>query len=254
MQIIYKYYHNANSPDMPANIIDYSKIHDRKNFKWQWPVHEYVVAKNKRKRINGVRIPEIMLFHTPDLSKSRSSYLPLLELAVKEKKNDIRNLGLLAEEYLHKKEYEKTLQTINRLLKVKNIDTFHKCLAYKTLVQLMIEQKDFEKAKKYCYEAIDTCEYCKIFYGELGKILILEDKLYQMGVSMLKKCLKISQDYLPAKETEWNDKASVHNLISIGYYGMGKVDQALKHIEEALKLKPKYSEYLSNKMKYESKK
>ena len=253
-QGVYKYYHNANSPHMAPNIIDYSKIHDRKSFRWQWPVHEYIMPKNKSKVINEVRIPDIMLYHTPDLSKSRSSYLGLLELAVKENKNDTRNLGLLGEEYLNKKEYAKAQTTLDRLLKVKNVTTFDKCVAYKYLIRLACEQKDFARAKEYCYKAIETCDYCKIFYGELGKILILEDKTYQMGISMLKKCLKIVDDFLPARETEWNDKAVVHNLISIGYYNLGKKDEALKHINEAIKLRPNNTEYLDNKKLYESKK
>ena len=253
-QAIYKYYHNANSPNMAPNIIDYSKIHDRKSFRWQWPVHEYIMPKNKRKDVNLVRVSDIMLYHTPDLSKSRSSYLPLLELAVKENKKDTRNLNLLAEEYLNKGEYEKAEKTLARLLKIKNLSLHDKCLTYKFLIRASVEQKYYDKAKQLCYDALEICDYCKIFYGELGKILILEDKVYQMGISMLKKCLKLTYDVIPAKEVEWNDKAIVHNLISIGYYNLGKTDKALEHNMLALKLHPKNSEYLANKKLFESKK
>lgn len=249
-QAIYKYYHNAGSPQMAANIIDYSKIHDRKSFRWQWPVHEYIMPKSSRKPINTVFVPNMMLYHYPDLSKPRSSYKSLLELAVRKDKKDARSLGLLAEEYINAKEYEKAKATANKILKLKKSHIQDKCVAYKMLIRTANEEKDFALAKKLCYDAISTCDTCKVFYGELGKILIAHEKIYKLGIGILKKCLKISQEVMPGREAEWNDKGVIHNLISVGYYNLGDKKSALEQIELAIQFSPNNSEYLANKDLY----
>ena len=50
-------------------------------------------------------IDEIVLNHYPDSSKSRSSYLPLLELSVKEDSDNDRNMHYLGREYMYYKRW-----------------------------------------------------------------------------------------------------------------------------------------------------
>ena len=44
---------------------------------------------------------EVTLNHYPDKNKSRSSYLPLLELSVKEDPEDDRNMHYLGRKYMY---------------------------------------------------------------------------------------------------------------------------------------------------------
>ena len=62
----------------------------------------------------------IYLHHWPDKSKSRSNYLPLLELSVKEDPNDDRNLHYLGREYMYYHKYTKAIKTFHKHLKCKN--------------------------------------------------------------------------------------------------------------------------------------
>ena len=57
------------------------KIHKRKGFTWVNPVHEILKYKGEEKYLYT---DKVIVNHYPDSKKSRSSYLPLLELAVKE--------------------------------------------------------------------------------------------------------------------------------------------------------------------------
>ena len=75
------------------------KIHQRKNYKWTHPVHEVLTFLGDKENI--ITIDNIVLNHYPDKSKSRSSYLPLLELSVKEDPNDDRNMHYLGREYMY---------------------------------------------------------------------------------------------------------------------------------------------------------
>ena len=57
------------------------KIHMRKGYKWIHPVHETLSYDGDERKILN---EDIVVNHFPDESKSRSSYLPLLELSVEE--------------------------------------------------------------------------------------------------------------------------------------------------------------------------
>ena len=75
------------------------KIHIRDNYKWTHPVHEVLTYTNGNEVF--LTTDEITLNHYPDNTKSRSSYLPLLELSVKEDPEDDRNMHYLGREYMY---------------------------------------------------------------------------------------------------------------------------------------------------------
>ena len=62
------------------------KIHSRKNYKWTHPVHEVLTYNGEKEEF--LTTDEITVEHYPDNKKSRSSYLPLLELSVEEDPDD----------------------------------------------------------------------------------------------------------------------------------------------------------------------
>lgn len=63
-----------------------------------------------------IDLPNIQLNHMADNFKSRASYLPLLELSVKENPTDDRNMHYLAREYMFHGEYKKAIQTFEKHL------------------------------------------------------------------------------------------------------------------------------------------
>lgn len=91
----------------------------RKKYKWTHPVHEVLTHTKNEPEIKKIA-NEITLNHYPDSTKSRSSYLPLLELSVKEDPNDDRNMHYLGREYMY---YEKWNESIDTLIKHLNLPT-----------------------------------------------------------------------------------------------------------------------------------
>lgn len=63
------------------------RIHARKGYEWRWAIHEVICSTGGR-QIEGV--VDITMEHHPDESKSRGSYLPMLEFWSKEEPNDSR--------------------------------------------------------------------------------------------------------------------------------------------------------------------
>lgn len=251
-QASYNYYHNASSPADPPNIFKYSKIHDRNTFKWKWIIHEYIVAKNN-KPVNLVHLDGVLLKHFPDNTKSRS-YKNLLENAVRHNKKDVRYITLLCEEYINAKEYDKAELLLLKLKENKeamlNISDF--CFTYKMLIKIETAKENYKKAKQYCYFALSKCDYCRIFYGELGQINILKENENLLGIANLQKCLSIKNDVIIAREHEWLNSSQIYNLISIAYYNLKDYLNAILYIDLAIKNAPEEQAYVQNKNLYES--
>ena len=83
------------------------KIHVLKNYTWINPVHEVL---NSTTQENFITIDNLTLNHYPDPTKSRNSYLPLLELSVKEDPTNDRNMHYLGREYMYYGYWKKVLK------------------------------------------------------------------------------------------------------------------------------------------------
>jgi tetratricopeptide (TPR) repeat protein len=92
----YKYVWSWNPDGSEGLTYGGDKIHRRHKYLWKHPVHEVLKPQTTeiQQWAQGLEI-----HHHPDSSKSRSQYLPLLELAVKEDPRDDRNQFYLAREY-----------------------------------------------------------------------------------------------------------------------------------------------------------
>ena len=71
----------------------------------------FVFNLRKSKFADGVQ-----LNHFPDEAKSRSNYLPLLELSVKESQDNDRNMHYLGREYMFHRDYDKAITTLTKRL------------------------------------------------------------------------------------------------------------------------------------------
>lgn len=127
-EIIEKAWHSGNTwpiykqvmtryPDGRAkDYLHYFKIHPRSGFVWKYPVHEIITP------LEGVtyRREEIDLEvdHLQDHSKSRGSYLQLLEKAVEETPNDWRMAHYLNREYHYRREAVRVLQSAYSGMKI----------------------------------------------------------------------------------------------------------------------------------------
>ena len=85
----YKHIWSWNDDGTPGLEFSYDHIHTRKGYRWRHPVHECLTAYGMDE-VQGW-LDDVETHHHPDPTKSRSQYLPLLALSVKEDPNDDRN-------------------------------------------------------------------------------------------------------------------------------------------------------------------
>lgn len=107
----YRYTWSFNEDGTEGSVFDYDKIHTRHHYRWTHPVHEVLEYLGEgMERV--VYLTGIQLNHYPDRTKSRGQYLPLLELSVKEKPNDDRNVHYLGREYFYYNRYDEAITTL----------------------------------------------------------------------------------------------------------------------------------------------
>ena len=87
---LYIWSHDAAGGDGVTFYAD--KVHARHGYHWRHPVHEILEPDKAELQ---VLIPGLRIDHWPDGTKSRASYLPLLELAVREDPDGDRNMHYL---------------------------------------------------------------------------------------------------------------------------------------------------------------
>ena len=95
----YFYIWNHEADGSPGISFWADRVHSRKGYRWVHPVHETIT--NDRSVDSYVTL-SYKLEHWADNTKSRAQYLPLLELAAKERPDDPRTAHYLGREYMYK--------------------------------------------------------------------------------------------------------------------------------------------------------
>ena len=239
----YLYNWNFDKFGKPGISFYINKIHTRNNYLWINPVHEILSPLNGE---NEILIPEIILNHYQDYTKSRASYLPLLEMSVKENPNNDRNTHYLGREYMYYKEYDKAIEILHRHLKLPN-STWkdERCASMRYIAFCYFNKGFIEEAVMWYQKAILEAPYLREPFFDLG-YLYYSMKDYVNSEKYLKKALKInnkSYTYIN-EEKAWNE--TIYDLLSYSCYQNKKYKEAYRYIKRALKINNKDERLLNN--------
>ena len=230
--------------DKPIVSFYSDKIHIRKNYKWTHPVHEVLQYDGNE---NYIIIDDLILNHYPDISKSRSGYLPLLELSVKEDPNDDRNMHYLGREYMY---HEKWNECIDTLIKHLNLPTAlwkdERCASMRFIARSYKNLNRIEESRMWLKKAINEAPYLREPWIELG-LLEYENNNYETAIFYVEEALKINtreKTYIN-EIFSWNE--TPYDLLSICYFNIGNFDKSLENINIALSINPNDERLISNK-------
>ena len=219
----------------PATTFFIEKIHRRKGYKWMHPVHEVL---NVLEGEVSVLAPQITLNHYPDNTKSRSSYLPLLELSVEENPTDDRNMHYLGREYMY---YNKYQESIDTLIKHLNLPTAtwdaERCASMRFISRNYINLGRRKEAEMWLKLAIKEAPYLRESYVELAQIYA-DDKRYDEAYELLKEAFMI-KDKAPIYINEafaWNEY--IYELMGIVCFNLGLYPESLVNMDKAQSLAP----------------
>ena len=221
------------------------KIHTRKDYKWTHPVHEVLENINQNETVK--LIEDIVVNHYPDKTKSRKSYLPLLELSVKEDPDDDRNMHYLGREYMYYSRYQEAIDTLINHLKLKRATwKDERCASMRFIGRCYKNLKRFDEAIMWYEKAINEAPYLRDPYTELA-YLYYELENYEKTYFYLIQALKIKtnkKSYIN-EQFSWNE--TIYDILSLACYQLNFLPEALVYIDEALKINPNNERIKRNK-------
>ena len=237
----YNWHLKDGKPDV-SFILD--KIHTRFDYKWTHPVHEVLEnINNNEKRKN---ILEITLNHFPDPTKSRSNYLPLLELSVKENPEDDRNMHYLGREYMYYQKYNEAIDTLIKHLNLKKATwKDERAASMRFIARSYKNLNRTNEAIMWYQKAIKEAPYLRDAYVELA-ILEYELENYEEVYKNIKMALEIKnheKTYIN-EVFSWNE--TPYDLISLACYYLNLLPESLYYLEIALKINPTNERLLNN--------
>lgn len=246
----YNYNWSFNKYKKPEVNFYIEKIHCRKYYSWVNPVHEILkYAGNKEKIITN---DEITLNHYPDTTKSRSSYLPLLELAVREDPLNDRNMHYLGREYMYYHKWNECIDTLIKHLKLSTATWLdERSASMRFIARSYINLGRFDEAYMWLDKAIKETPYLRDPFVEKAILAYQLNDWQEIEKNCLKalKIKKHEKTYIN-EPFSWNE--TIYDLLSISSFYQNNYDDALKWVNKALKLAPNDKRLLENKKIYKN--
>ena len=221
------------------------KIHSRNNYKWTHPVHEVLTYLKDNEKF--ITTDEITVNHYPDSTKSRSSYLPLLELSVKENPNDDRNMHYLGREYMFYGKWNESIDILIKHLNMKNATwKDERCASMRFISRCYTNLNRYDEARMWLDKAIKEAPYLRDSFVERA---LLEYRLNNFD-EVIKYCLetlKLQKNTKSYINEVFSYDHTIYDLLSIAYFYKNEFDLALKNVNIALKLSPDDERLKNNK-------
>ena len=242
------YTYNWSLDDNNRPIISFysDKIHKKNCYEWIHPVHEVLNYIGDSKEIIKTT-NNITINHFPDKNKSRSGYLPLLELSVEENPTDDRNMHYLGREYMF---YERWNDCIDTLIKHLNLKTAtwkdERSASMRFIARSYKKLKRYDEAKMWLDKAMKETPYLRDPYVERA---LLEYELNNLNETE-KYCIealkiKTHEKTYINERFSWDE--TIYDLLSIVKYNKKDYDKSLYYINKALEINPNNKRILKNK-------
>ena len=242
-----RYNYNWSLDDKNNPIVNFyiEKIHTRNNYKWTHPVHE-VLKYTGDGTEKFITTDDITVNHYPDNNKSRSNYLPLLELSVKESPNNDRNMHYLGREYMYYGRWNECIDTlINHLNLPSATWKDERSASMRFIARSYINLKRYDEARMWLDKAIREAPYLRDPYVERA---LLEYQLsnYKEVEKYAKEALKIRKHEKTYINEPFSWDHTIYDLLSISLFYQGKLEESLFYSEKALRMSPNDDRLIKN--------
>ena len=221
------------------------KIHSRKGYKWTHPVHEVLAFDGDNESFELT--DKVVLNHYPDASKSRGSYLPLLELSVLEDPDDDRNMHYLGREYMYYARWNECIDTLIKHLSLPRATwKDERCASMRFIARSYINLGRYDEARIWLEKAIKEAPYLRDPYVEMA---LLE---YRLGnnLDVIKYCtlaLTIKKNKMSYINEQFCWDYTIDDLLSISYFNIGLYDIALYFVDRALEYDKNNERLINNR-------
>ena len=241
----YNYNWSLDKDNNPIVNFYIEKIHTRKNYTWTHPVHE--VLKFSKENENIITLDNITLNHYPDSTKSRGSYLPLLELSVEEDPTDDRNMHYLGREYMYYGKWSKSIETLKKHLSLEKATwKDERAASMRFIARCYKNLEDYPNSRLWLKKAIKESPHLRDAYVEMA-LLEYQLKNYQKVEQFCLKALQITNHQKTYINETFSWDNTIYDLLSISCYYLEKYNYAIYFVDLALQYKPNDERLQKNK-------
>ena len=220
------------------------KIHKRKGFTWVNPVHEILKYKGEEKYLYT---DKVIVNHYPDSKKSRSSYLPLLELAVREDPHNDRNMHYLGREYMYYGKYEDAISTLERHLSLESATwKDERCASMRFIARCYMKLNRPREALMWSNLAIKESPYLRDPYMEKA-LITYELKKFKETEKLCREALKIKKHPKTYINEVFTTDLNIYDILSVVCFYNGKYRSSLRYVKLALELDKDNERLINNK-------
>ncbi len=233
----YLYNWSLNADGIPQTQFTYFKVHDKHAYSWTCPVHEYLkyIGKKPEKK---VFIPGMVLDHYPDRKKSRSSYLPLLEVAVRENPGSDRMMYYLGREYMYSKRWQDCIDTLQKHLKLPTASwKEERCASMRWIARAYDGLNRIKEAYSWYYRAIAEVPYMRDAYIEFAKLAYRRND-WPTVLFLTGEALKIKERSKIYVNMGYAWDYTPDDLAAIACYHLRLYERALTHAGKAFRMAP----------------
>lgn len=234
----YQYAWSTNPDGSPGTTFWYDKIFHRQHYRWVLPVHETLAYSSPTGQEVQSWSPDVFLTHKPDNSKSRSFYLPLLEMANKENPNDDRTAHYLGREYMFHGMWDKAIEQLIRHLNMpKSQWRSERCASMRFIGRSYQNQNKLKEAEEWYLKACAEMPTEREPWFELAK-----NYYYQNNWAGLYFATKNALAILERPQTYICEPAAwgweVYDLCAMGAWNIGLKTEAVELAKIAFDLNP----------------
>lgn len=248
-RVRYIYNWSLDEENKPIVSFYYEKFHSRKGFKWIYPVHEILKCSGDEK---FVITDKIVLNHYPDASKSRGSYLGLLELSVKEYPESDRNRHYLGREYMFYGKWNEAIDTLISHLKMENATwKDERAASMRFIARCYKKLNRIDEARMWLLKAIDEAPHLRDALIEMALLEYDEGNFNEVD-NYCNKALKIDINERTYINEPFTFNETVYDLLSISNFKLGNYKKALEYVNEAIKINNKNERINNNKILIEN--
>ena len=246
----YRYTWNFNPDGSEGVVFMADKMHLNKMYKWKNPVHEILAVEGDRKEC-VIDLPQLRLFHKADNAKSRASYLPLLELSVKEDPSNDRNMHYLGREYIFHGRYREAIETLKKHLTMPSATwADERASSYRFLGYCYKKLGQNLQAEENYLKGILQAPYTREGLYDLAEFYF-ESEDYLKSAVCFEQMLKIDSRYLNYMSAPKCWGSLPYDYLSICYYKLEDYQKAIENVNKAIELNKNDSRLQNNKKYFE---
>ena len=246
----YTYYWSLDKDNNPIVSFYLNQVHARVGYTWTHPVHE-VLSYDGVEKI--ALCPEVILRHYPDLEKSRSSYLPLLELSVLEDPDDDRNMHYLGREYMYYEMWDKAIETLKKhLLLPRAVWKDERAASMRFIGRCYKRLKQYDEARCWYDLAIKEAPHLRDALVEKA-LMEYELENYEAVEDLCFRALEIKNHEQTYINEPFSWDSTIYDLLSISAYYLGRYSQAVYFVDIALTYLPNDERLINNRKIFKEK-